>query len=151
MARTTTKVHAGGSVPQDVLYASLKVGSPAQEFLVAIDTSSGHLILPSKDCTSQGCLAHRYYDVTLSTSGHALATLDNLAEEGGTKETVTFSFARGEVTGTFATDTVCMGSLCVNMNFIEATSSSSTRSSRSGSPGTATTARATARTASSSS
>lgn len=122
--RLHTKASSGGLLPQNVLFASLEVGSPPREFLVALDTSSGHLILPSKACLSPACHTHRYYDGTLSTSGHALATLDDLADTHGPQETVTLAFGRGHVSGTFATDTVCMGALCVQLNFIEATTMS---------------------------
>jgi len=107
--------NAGGNM----LYGSVKIGTPPQEFLVAIDTCGGNLMIPAKTCQSQACMAHRYYDVALSTSGHKLATLDGL-DDGGPSERVTLAYSRGEITGTFVHDTVCVGNMCVGLNFIEA-------------------------------
>merc|ERR1719240_1348337 len=75
----------------EILTGTLKVGTPPQEFIVAIDTSSGNLMLPGKHCLSQACEAHRLYDVELSTSGRQLASLDNLYAAGkpGTRRSAT--------------------------------------------------------------
>jgi len=103
----------------DMLYGTVKVGTPPQEFMVAIDTSSGNLVLPNKHCLSQACMAHRLYDVDLSTSGHPLGTLDGL-NSGGPPEHISLGFGRGSITGTFAHDTVCVGELCTALDFIMA-------------------------------
>jgi hypothetical protein len=119
--RMQLKTHARGEGPAGkMLYGSLKIGTPPQEFLMAIDTSSGNVMVPCKACLSQACMSHRFYDVELSASGHRLATLDNLEQQGGASERVTVGFAKGQITGTFATDQVCLGQLCTKLDFIMA-------------------------------
>lgn len=128
-ARSTTRMRLhsktsarmkGSLIYGKMLYGSLKVGTPPQEFMVAIDTSSGNLVLPSKACLSQACMSHRFYDVELSASGKNLATLDNLQATGGPQEHTTIGFGRGEIGGTFAHDTICLGTMCTQLDFVTA-------------------------------
>jgi hypothetical protein len=116
--RSTARLHSTG-MPGKMLYGSLKIGTPPQEFLVAIDTSSGNLVVPSKQCLSQACMSHRFYDVELSASGKKRSSLENLAAPGDS-EHITIGFAKGQITGTFAEDQVCVGKMCTRLTFVMA-------------------------------
>merc|ERR1719262_1998974 len=60
----------------------IKVGQPAQEFRVVFDTGSGHVVLPSIECKSKTCLAHRRYNMTASRSAEAINADGTLVPEG---------------------------------------------------------------------
>jgi len=117
--QTRTRMKGAPAPIGEILTGTIKVGTPPQEFIVAVDTSSGNLMLPGKHCFSQACEAHRLYDVDLSTSGHQLAALDDLYGSGPPEYTK-IGYARGQVGGTFVHDTVCIGSLCTQMDFLMA-------------------------------
>merc|ERR1719436_693588 len=54
-------------------YGQIFVGGPRpQNFTVIFDTGSGHLILPSAECTEEACALHQRYDHTASLTSTQL-------------------------------------------------------------------------------
>mmetsp|Transcript_112353 Transcript_112353/g.194859 ORF Transcript_112353/g.194859 Transcript_112353/m.194859 type:complete len:433 (+) Transcript_112353:117-1415(+) len=109
-------------------YGVLKMGSPAQEFHVVLDTGSGNLILPSIDCTDAACLRHHSYNGNASSSSTPIRSAYEplkAAKSGVPRDTVTITFGTGEATGVFERDVACVGDgPCTRMNFISATNMS---------------------------
>jgi hypothetical protein len=62
--------------PPQLLFGSVFVGMPPQEFDVAFDTSSGNILLPGRACLSNACLAHRTYDAAVSATAQPMARVD---------------------------------------------------------------------------
>lgn len=62
--------------PPELLYGSIFVGMPPQEFQVAFDTGSANILLPSKQCLSVACLAHSTYDAGTSATAVPIARVD---------------------------------------------------------------------------
>lgn len=88
----------------------ISVGSPArQEFRVVFDTGSGHVVLPSADCYSETCMAHRRYDMSQSYSAQLINADGTLVEEGEYADQATIGYGTGSVTGEFIQDSVCLG------------------------------------------
>mmetsp|Transcript_1743 Transcript_1743/g.3121 ORF Transcript_1743/g.3121 Transcript_1743/m.3121 type:complete len:543 (+) Transcript_1743:184-1812(+) len=88
----------------------ISVGSPArQEFRAVFDTGSGHVVLPSADCGSESCLAHRRYDMTLSHTAQLINADGTLVEEGEYADQATIGFGTGQITGEFVQDNLCLG------------------------------------------
>jgi len=103
-------------------FGRVKLGSePAHELTVLFDTGSGNLMVPGEDCTSAACASHRQYK--RGTTGQMLQGDETPVPQDGTpRDTMAVSFGTGQIKGEFVKDRVCVGSLCVNMPFIEATS-----------------------------
>eukprot|EP00971_Amphidinium_carterae_P079950 1581984-Amphidinium_carterae.1 len=64
--------------PQESIFGQIRVGTPPQDFNVAFDTGSGHLLLVSASCRDVGCLAHRSFDSEKSRSARAIGQLGSL-------------------------------------------------------------------------
>lgn len=120
----------------------LWIGDPGQNFLVAFDTGSGNLIVPSTECDVAGCRNHHRYNSSLSRTYKDISDAGalrkqhryhqhargqkaqhkhfNLTEEGG--DDVTISFGEGLLSGSHVQDRVCLGKgiACVQANFIAA-------------------------------
>merc|ERR1719454_349312 len=66
------------------------------------------------------------YSVVVSADGPPMdvAAAAAAAARGRPRDSVTITFGTGEVTGFFARDSVCLGSMCAVMNFISATNES---------------------------
>lgn len=110
-ASSSVVVHVGGPPdgppPVDV-YGQIcvgSVGSPCQEFSVAIDTGSSNLLLVSSRCRSIGCLAHRAY--TASSSDVMFA--DDIT--ASTSDVINLRLSTGRGEGHSASDRVCLGKM----------------------------------------
>lgn len=88
----------------------ISVGTPVrQEFRAVFDTGSGHVVLPSADCGSETCLAHRRYDMTQSHTAQLINADGTLVEEGEYADQATIGFGTGQITGEFVQDSLCLG------------------------------------------
>lgn len=102
-------------VHKTAYWGTVTVGKPSQEFSVIFDTGSGNLIIPSTDCSADGCRPHAKYDKSKSSSAQAIT---NSRDEGSAEIT----FGTGRISGDFYRDRLCVGdSLCFDANFIAAT------------------------------
>jgi len=88
----------------------VNVGQPVtQEFRVVFDTGSGHVILPSTECRTEGCASHRRYNMNLSGSAVPI-NLDGVPVPAGELcDRVTIGFGTGSVKGEFVREAVCLG------------------------------------------
>jgi len=92
------------------LYSGMiSIGSPAQEFKVVFDTGSGHVVVPSVQCTSESCLEHQKYDVTASETGTAITHRGKVLQPDKPSTSVTIGFGTGQIKGRFARDQLCLG------------------------------------------
>lgn len=93
-------------------FGSIFVGQPhAQRFTVVFDTGSGHLFIPSSECVSETCIAHRRFDRDLSESAEEIDHNGLLAPPStGLRDQVEITFGTGAVTGDFVRDAVCLAS-----------------------------------------
>lgn len=117
---------------------SIGIGEkPPQEFRVVFDTGSGHVVLPSEECSSESCLVHNRYDMKKSSSASPINVDGSVVPEGELCDQVKIGFGTGSVTGEFVRDTVCLGSasangsqwrdrICVETNVVMAVEMSST-------------------------
>lgn len=91
-------------------FGSIWIGAPEpQEFSVVFDTGSGHVIIPSSDCTAGTCQIHRRYDRKLSDLAVDVDYDGTLVKPGQPRDQITVSFGTGEVTGEFVHETLCLG------------------------------------------
>merc|ERR1719267_173641 len=60
----------------------ISIGTPAQSFRVVFDTGSGHLILPSKECSSEGCVVHKQYDQLASRTASPINVGGDVVPKG---------------------------------------------------------------------
>lgn len=107
---TTAELH--GPAPA-LLYGTIYVGTPPQEFRVLFDTGSNNVVLPSRKCQSAACLSHSTYDASSSATART-----------PTAQQVSFVFGVGRVTGNFTEDKVCLGPdeiACAKTSLVEAT------------------------------
>mmetsp|Transcript_46377 Transcript_46377/g.107114 ORF Transcript_46377/g.107114 Transcript_46377/m.107114 type:complete len:478 (+) Transcript_46377:107-1540(+) len=87
----------------------IHLGQPTpQEFRVVFDTGSGHIVLPSVECTSVTCKKHRRFDAGASKTAWPI-NLDGLAVQGR-PDKVTIGFGTGRIVGKFVRERVCLGS-----------------------------------------
>lgn len=102
--------------PLVALYGNISVGSPPQDFSVAIDTGGGNLILPAKGCRSAACLSRHRYDAAASTSSAPLTA----GQQGMWPK---LAVGVGSVSASEARDTVCLGEggACATLAFLSAT------------------------------
>jgi len=105
-------------VHKTAYWGTMSLGTPPQPFKVIFDTGSGNLIVPGADCKSPGCAPHRKYQ------RHASSTAQAIQNEKG-EDSSEITFGTGQVAGDFYRDKLCIGdSLCIDANFIAATSES---------------------------
>jgi len=105
-------------VHKTAYWGTMTLGTPPQPFKVIFDTGSGNLIVPGADCKSEGCAPHRKYQ------RHASSTAQTIQNEKG-EDSSEITFGTGQVAGDFNRDKLCVGeSLCIDANFIAATSES---------------------------
>jgi hypothetical protein len=100
----------------------ISMGTPAQAFRVVFDTGSGHIVLPSSECTSESCLVHRQYDLLRSESAVPI-NLDGRPVTSLACDKVNIGYGTGKITGEFARDVVCLGgkdAACMNASFVMA-------------------------------
>merc|ERR1712037_150524 len=91
-------------------FVNIRVGTPAQEFVVVPDTGSSNLWMYSSSCHSIACLRHKRYKSSKSSTYVA---------DG---QDFDIQYGSGGVTGTTSKDTVTMGdALAATMTFGEIT------------------------------
>jgi len=94
---------------KSVYFGLVSLGFPsAQNFTVVFDTGSAHLVVPSVQCFSEACLAHRRYDVAASPSAVDIDHDGSRIGPGASRDQMTVSFGTGEITGVFAQDRLCL-------------------------------------------
>eukprot|EP00746_Dinoflagellata_sp_MGD_P166891 gnl/MRDRNA2_/MRDRNA2_97103_c0_seq1.p1 gnl/MRDRNA2_/MRDRNA2_97103_c0~~gnl/MRDRNA2_/MRDRNA2_97103_c0_seq1.p1 ORF type:complete len:445 (-),score=68.84 gnl/MRDRNA2_/MRDRNA2_97103_c0_seq1:119-1453(-) len=89
-------------------FGNVSLGYPPQEFSMVMDTGSGHVIVPSKGCTSIPCRSRRIYNRQMSETGY---DIDHDGTPVGTedeRDQATIGFGTGEVTGEFVSEMVCV-------------------------------------------
>jgi saccharopepsin len=86
----------------------LGVGGHQQELSVTFDTASGQVIVPSARCNSKPCLLHRRYDISQSPTGKDIDADGSRVSPDAERDEVTVGFGTGEVSGDFASETICM-------------------------------------------
>lgn len=118
--------------PRTEFFTTLSLGTPPQTFLVALDTGSGNIVLPSRQCEDMACEAHHAFDRFLSTSAKDVIRITEKPEEHaminwpprGDAEKLTLFYGTGKVAGPMVNDRVCIGPmtpgdhLCTRMNFV---------------------------------
>jgi hypothetical protein len=110
--RETVPVLQDGKVVslKTAYYGAVSLGGPKlQEFSVVFDTGSGHVILPSLECSSDTCKAHRRYNISNSPKAVPLNADSEPVPEGELGDQVTIGFGTGSVTGEFVRESVCLG------------------------------------------
>lgn len=106
------------------------LGVTPQKVEIVFDTSSGQIILPDVDCEDEACTDRRRY--SHAASGAAVTNADGTVTAGGARsDTATSSIdfveiGKGEVSGHFVRDTICMSgsserSACAQVDLISAT------------------------------
>eukprot|EP00747_Dinoflagellata_sp_TGD_P161678 gnl/TRDRNA2_/TRDRNA2_178416_c0_seq1.p1 gnl/TRDRNA2_/TRDRNA2_178416_c0~~gnl/TRDRNA2_/TRDRNA2_178416_c0_seq1.p1 ORF type:complete len:440 (+),score=72.86 gnl/TRDRNA2_/TRDRNA2_178416_c0_seq1:125-1444(+) len=111
---------ATGAPPVDI-YGQIRVGTPPELYTVAFDTGSGNLMLASDKCRDLGCLAHKAYSSSSSSTAKPL----QLVAEDGKPDTVTLSVSTGHAKGAPVIDQICLGpdgSVCAETGLIELSS-----------------------------
>lgn len=85
-------------------YAIIQVGSPAQSFKVIFDTGSSNLWIQSNICKTAGCLQHKGFDISTSSSfrKHYVS---------GKIPIFAIRYGTGKITGEFVEDTVNVAGL----------------------------------------
>lgn len=78
-------------------FGDISVGTPSvsQQFSVVFDTGSGHLFLPSINCKTESCLAHRRYNESASPSSIRLDHEGQAWDGPGDRDEVAISFGTG--------------------------------------------------------
>lgn len=121
-----------GTPPMEI-YGSIRVGTPAQLMSVAFDTGSNNLLLTSSACKSVGCLAHKGYVASASSTYNPMSPDEKgLGLNQQDSNAFMIDIATGEAEGEPAYDKVCLGDqapdpfanesdLCTNMMFLQIT------------------------------
>jgi len=125
LARESVPVMRNGqAIAHKTSYSGeISMGTPAQTFRVVFDTGSGHIVLPSSDCTSQSCLVHRQYDLLQSASAVPVNLDGRPVTNSANCDKVNIGYGTGKITGEFARDVVCFGgkdTACMNASFVMA-------------------------------
>lgn len=90
-------------------FGTIFLGGPApQEFSVVFDTGSGHVVLPSTECSSATCLIHRRYKRQDSVKARDIDYNGQSIKAGDARDAITIAFGTGEVTGEFVEDKLCL-------------------------------------------
>lgn len=111
-----------GIVHKTEYWGKIQVGSPAQEFTVIFDTGSGNLIIPGSNCKSEACTSHKRYDPSTSSSSLQVTKGGkSVKEDTEDKKEASVKFGTGRIHGMFYKDKLCLGSACMNANFIATT------------------------------
>jgi len=110
-----------GIVHKTEYWGQISIGTPPKIFSVIFDTGSGNLILPSAQCDSAACNAHRKYDPQSSTTSVGVGRKGtSLQQNPGQKKEASIKFGTGNIHGHFYQDNICLGgeSACMTANFI---------------------------------
>lgn len=92
---------------KSVYYGTVSIGAPMQEFSLLFDTGSGHVVVPSSECTSPTCLHHRRYSKEASSTAVDIDADGSEVLPGEARDQMTVAFGTGEITGQFVRDTMC--------------------------------------------
>jgi saccharopepsin len=107
-------IAAAQRIHKTAYWGTMSLGTPPQNFKVIFDTGSGNLIVPSADCSSEGCQPHRKYSRNTSSTSVLVTN-----EHGEDSSEITFG--TGQISGGFFRDKLCIGaSICIDANFIAA-------------------------------
>eukprot|EP00747_Dinoflagellata_sp_TGD_P164848 gnl/TRDRNA2_/TRDRNA2_185353_c0_seq1.p1 gnl/TRDRNA2_/TRDRNA2_185353_c0~~gnl/TRDRNA2_/TRDRNA2_185353_c0_seq1.p1 ORF type:complete len:540 (-),score=114.40 gnl/TRDRNA2_/TRDRNA2_185353_c0_seq1:167-1786(-) len=110
----------GKTVSFKTTYSGIvSLGVPAQDFRVIFDTGSGHLILPSSDCTSESCLMHKRYNLSKSSTSLSIDMAGVATPDDELCDQATIAFGTGSLTGEFVREKVCLGR-CIDMQVVSA-------------------------------
>lgn len=80
---------------------TINIGNPNQEIEVIFDTGSSNFWITSSRCQDTGCLLHKSYDATISSTYQKVGTR------------VEVEFGSGLIEGVFCKDTIQIGSLSI--------------------------------------
>jgi len=87
-------------------FGTVFIGLPnPQPFSILFDTGSGHVVLPSRDCSSDVCKKHRSYQRQLSASARDVG---DASDGSSTDEQVELEYGTGKVSGDFINDVMCL-------------------------------------------
>jgi len=115
-------VAANGKVIHKVAYyGQIEVGNPKQKFTVVFDTGSGNLMIPSTWCSGNACTMHKRFARSASTSSRDIDADGSTVNKGAPRDQITVTFGTGEISGVFLEDSICIGSLCAEGDFVAAT------------------------------
>eukprot|EP00929_Paragymnodinium_shiwhaense_P114408 TRINITY_DN82792_c0_g1_i1.p1 TRINITY_DN82792_c0_g1~~TRINITY_DN82792_c0_g1_i1.p1 ORF type:complete len:514 (-),score=118.70 TRINITY_DN82792_c0_g1_i1:43-1527(-) len=121
---------APAGTPALTVYGKISIGVPPQEFDVAVDSGSSHLLVTSTKCRSAACFAHRAYAAEESATARHLApgggeaVVSPTDPSEGQGELVALAIASGSAEGSLAIDEVCLGGqpdACARTAFVEMT------------------------------
>jgi hypothetical protein len=87
-------------------YGVIQVGSPAQTFKVIFDTGSSNLWIQSKICQTPGCLQHRGFD-------HSVSTTFKQHYVNGKIPVFSIKYGTGKIAGEFVKDTVTIAGITI--------------------------------------
>lgn len=94
---------------KSVYFGHISVGAPVpQPFTVVFDTGSGHVVLPSKWCSSETCRIHNRYDPAVSAFAVDVEHDGTPVEPNSARDQITVAYGTGEVTGQFVNDRLCL-------------------------------------------
>jgi hypothetical protein len=107
-------------------FGTVAIGTPPQSFEVVFDSGSGNLVVPSTDCDSEACAAHKRYEQHESTSARnvSCASAEAPLMQGmgpSPKNSVSVAFGTGVIRGRCVEEQVCLGNVCGAGSFIAAT------------------------------
>lgn len=108
-------------------FGTVSIGSPPQDFCVIFDTGSGNLFVPSMQCDDKSCTNHKRFNLSLSSSAVDIAFTekpDEAVGDDGDRDVVNLAYGTGQVSGVIVKDTVCVGRICAQANFVSATEES---------------------------
>jgi len=99
---------------QTVYYAPIKIGNPAKEFKVVLDTGSQMLWVPDAVCKSAGCAKHAKYQVTKSKTGRLYG------DQNGDVAATQIEYGKGSMLGAISSDTVSLAGVEVQIGLLAA-------------------------------
>lgn len=77
---------------------------------MVFDTGSGHVVIPSVNCTSETCMRHARYNSSASATAAAVNTDGSAVEPGELGDEVTIGFGTGQISGELWRERVCLAS-----------------------------------------
>jgi hypothetical protein len=93
-------------------FGTVFVGRPnPQPFDVLFDTGSGHVVLPSENCTSDACKKHRLYRRALSASAKEIADVDQHVDDANMTQPpdqMDLHYGTGQVSGELLEEVLCL-------------------------------------------
>lgn len=104
----------------------IRMGNPPQEFNMVFDTGSAHVLVPSVNCYSDSCHAHRRYNGSASSTSTRVNHDFEPVRDGFAGDRANIGFGTGSIVGSFVHERVCLGGIktdgpCVNVGCLTAT------------------------------